>query len=319
VRKADGTPWQSFNGKGIVEVFDSQRQVILQDIGNYPVEIIGSVLYRGEVSVKNGAYSVTFPIPKDVTYGTRSRLSLYASDNVTDGAGYTESVTINGTDSTAAADTSGPTIKIYFDDESFRPGDRVQPNTTLIVDLQSRNGINTSTVGIGHRLEAVLNKTNAIDLTDFYRGGLDTYQSGEVQYPMTNLAAGDYSIQVKAWDIRNNSSTAASYFTVSSTTELELANVMNYPNPFSRSTTFTFQRNSSDPIDVEVRIYTVAGRLIQTLNAYSVTDRFVRVPWDGRDRDGDPIANGVYLYKVTARTVDRQSTKEEFGKLVMMR
>jgi flagellar hook assembly protein FlgD len=74
-----------------------------------------------------------------------------------------------------------------------------------------------------------------------------------------------------------------------------------------------------DPIDVEVRIYTIAGRLIQTLQEYSIADRFVRIPWDGRDHDGDPIANGVYLYKVTARTVDRQTTKEEFGKLVVMK
>lgn len=239
--------------------------------------------------------------------------------HTTDAVGYTDSVTINGTDSTAVGDTTGPRVSIYFDDHSFRPGDRIKPNTTLIVDLQSRNGINTSTVGIGHRLEAVMNKTTSIDLADFYRGDLDTYQSGSIRYPMSNLSDGTYTLQVKAWDILNNSTDAQTYFVVSSTSDLELANVVNYPNPFSRSTTFTFQRNSNDPIDVEVKIYTIAGRLIQTLQSYSVTDRFVEISWDGRDRDGDPLANGVYFYKVIAKTVDRHSTKEELGKFVIMK
>jgi hypothetical protein len=318
VRNPDGTPWPAFNGTGIIEVFDSQRQVLLQDI-NYTVDVIGSVLYRGEVSVTNGAYRAMFPIPKDVTYGNRSRLSLYAWNSTTDGVGYTENVTINGTDSTAAADTSGPQISIYFDDQSFRPGDRVKPNTTLYVQLQSRNGINTSTVGIGHGLQAVLNNSTDIDLTDYYRGDLNTYQSGQVQYQMADLAEGKYTLLVKAWDIRNNSSQAQTSFVVSSSNDLEMVNLVNYPNPFSHSTTFTFQRNSEDPIDVEVKIYTIAGRLIQHLDSYAVTDRFVQVPWDGRDRDGDPLANGVYFYKVTARTEDRRMTKEQIGKLAIMR
>ena len=318
IRNPDNSPWPTFNGTGTIEVFDSQRQVFLQDI-NYTVEVTGSVLYRGEVSVTNGAYRVLFPIPKDVTYGNRSRLSFYSWNNQTDAVGFTENVTINGTDSTVVADTSGPQMSIYFDDQSFRPGDRVKPNTMLYVKLQSREGINTSTVGIGHGLQAVLNNTTDIDLTNYYRGDLNTYQSGLVQYQMAGLADGKYNIVVKAWDIRNNSSQAQTSFVISSNSDLEIVNVVNYPNPFSRSTMFTFQRNSEDPIDIEIKIYTITGRLIQHLDSYAVIDRFVQIPWDGRDHDGDPLANGVYLYKVTAKTENRGTTKEELGKLVIMR
>lgn len=319
MKHPDGSLWPTFNGTGIIEVFDSQQKVVLQDINNYPVEVLGSILYRGEVSINNGSYKALFPIPKDVTYGSRSRLSVYAWDGSTDAVGFTENVTINGTDTTAVADTTGPQISIYFDDPSFRPGDRVKPTTTMYIDLHSRNGINTSTVGIGHGLLAVINNSTSIDLGEYYRGDLDTYQSGEVQYPMSGLADGKYTVVVKAWDIRNNSSQAQTDFVVSSATGLEMANLVNYPNPFSHSTTFTFQRNSEDPIDVEIKIYTVTGRLIQRLESYALTDRFVQIPWDGRDHDGDPLANGVYLYKVTAKTEDRQSSQQEFGKLVIMR
>jgi hypothetical protein len=244
---------------------------------------------------------------------------LYAWNDASDAVGFTENVSISGTDTTVAIDTAGPRITIYLDDESFRSGDRVKPEALLIADLQDESGINTSTVGIGHRLEAVLNKSTAIDLSDFYRGNLDTYKSGQIRYPMSALPEGKYSLKLKAWDIRNNSSEAEILFEVSASTDVELANVFNFPNPFSGSTTFTFQRNSQEPVDVEVKIYTIAGRLIENLQVPSVADRFVQIPWNGRDRDGDPLANGVYFYKVIVKTLDRRSTKEEIGKLTIMR
>ena len=319
IKKTDSTTWSGFNGRGMIEVFDSKRLMVLEDIGDYPVEVVGSVLYRGQVTVTGGAFRAVVPIPKDVTYGSRARLSLYAWNDASDAVGFTENVSISGTDTTVAIDTAGPRITIYLDDESFRSGDRVKPEALLIADLQDESGINTSTVGIGHRLEAVLNKSTAIDLSDFYRGNLDTYKSGQIRYPMSALPEGKYSLKLKAWDIRNNSSEAETFFEVSASTDVELANVFNFPNPFSGSTTFTFQRNSQEPVDVEVKIYTIAGRLIENLQVPSVADRFVQIPWNGRDRDGDPLANGVYFYKVVVKTLDRRSTKEEIGKLTIMR
>ena len=45
----------------------------------------------------------------------------------------------------------------------------------------------------------------------------------------------------------------------------------------------------------------------------------VRVPWDGRDRDGDLLANGVYLYKLMVRTSDGRFTSEALGKLTVLK
>ena len=217
-------------------------------------------------------------------------------------------------------DTTGPGIQIYFDAESFRPGDFVGPYATLIVDLTDSSGINTSTAGIGHKLEAALDGSQrSIDLTSYYRGNLDTYQSGQVRYQFSNLPEGRHTLAVKAWDIYNNPSTAESYFEVRSASQLAIYNVFNFPNPFARSTTFTFQRSTTDPIDVEIKIYTVAGRLIQTIEAPEVSDRFVQIPWDGRDREGSVLANGVYFYKITAKSFDGASSSEALGKLAVLR
>jgi flagellar hook assembly protein FlgD len=93
---------------------------------------------------------------------------------------------------------------------------------------------------------------------------------------------------------------------------------VNYPNPFAHSTTFTFQRTSTDPIDVEIKIYSIAGRLIGDVQAPNIAESFVRIQWDGKDSDGNSLANGIYFYKLIARDKNGQRSNETIGKLAVM-
>jgi flagellar hook assembly protein FlgD len=96
--------------------------------------------------------------------------------------------------------------------------------------------------------------------------------------------------------------------------------VVNYPNPFMDKTSFTFMVGGAlPPKSGEIAIFTVAGRRVKTirLGAAQMNIGFNRVDWDGRDGDGDRLANGVYLYRVT---VDNGEAKQEVvEKLVVMR
>ena len=320
LRTQTGARAGAMQGRALMEVFDSKRKVLVPEWSDYTFEVNGSLIYRGEVSIRNGAIQGVFPIPKDVSYGAdRSRISLYGWSDSTDAIGYTENLSISGA-AAGGIDTSGPAIRVYFEDQSFHPGDIVGPNATLVIELADSSGINTSTAGIGHKLEAVLdNSPRVIDLTEYYRGNLDTYQTGQVRYPFLDLAEGRHSLSVKAWDVYNNSAQAETFFEVRAATETGIFNALNVPNPFARSTTFTFQRSSTDPVDVEIKVYTVAGRLIQVLEAMAITDRVGRIPWDGRDRDGNEIANGVYLYRLIVRSMDRTATNEVLGRLAVLR
>jgi hypothetical protein len=322
VTATSGTSLNGFTGRALIEAYDAKQKVVVTDPGwdNFSFYVPGSLIYRGEISVQNGVYQGTFPIPKDVSYAdARSRISLYAWSDSTDASGYSESISIAGS-APASADTVGPVIAIHLEDAAFRPGDVVKPDPLLIVDLVDDSGINTSTAGIGHSLQATLdNASQPLDLTDYYRGNLDTYQFGQVRYQLSDLPEGRHTLSVKAWDIYNNPSTAQTFFEVRAGSQLAIYDIFNVPNPFGRSTTFTFQRTSVDPIDVEIKIYTVAGRLIQTIEAPSIIDRFVEIPWDGRDRDGNELANGVYFYKVIAKSLDGSSTSEALGKLAVLR
>lgn len=321
VRRPDGSRWSDFNGRAFLEVFDSKRRIYVPEWSNYSFEINGSLLYRGEISVANGLLNATIPIPKDVSYDSaRARISTYAWNNQSDAVGFTDQLVIAGTDTTAAADAVGPVVDVYLENESFRSGDIVPPSPLLLVKLGDQSGINTSSASIGHRLEALLgDNSQPIDLTDFYRSDLDTYRSGEVRFPMKSMPEGRHTLSVKAWDIHNNSSQSEIAFEVRTVSAVSLYNVFNLPNPVSRSTVFTFQRSSGEPIDVEIKIYTLTGRLIGILRTGSVVDRFVQVPWDGRDNNGDDVANGTYFYKVIARSSSGPSSSEAVGRLSILR
>jgi flagellar hook assembly protein FlgD len=73
------------------------------------------------------------------------------------------------------------------------------------------------------------------------------------------------------------------------------------------------------PVDIDIKIYSVAGRLIRNLEAKSLTDNFIKVDWDGRDQDGNQIANGAYLYKLMVKSTDGAFNKSVLGKLAIVR
>lgn len=99
--------------------------------------------------------------------------------------------------------------------------------------------------------------------------------------------------------------------------EDEIAQILNYPNPFKNDTYFTFEfRGAHLPDELKIKVYTIAGRLIKELTP-SMNDfniGFNKIYWDGKDEDGDKIANGLYLYRVVAKYKEKTviETKKMF-------
>ncbi len=79
--------------------------------------------------------------------------------------------------------------------------------------------------------------------------------------------------------------------------------LQNYPNPFSIETWIPYQLSESS--EVAIRIYSVAGNMIQELNqdykpAGFYIERDRAAYWDGRNEAGEPVASGVYVYVMQA-------------------
>jgi hypothetical protein len=81
---------------------------------------------------------------------------------------------------------------------------------------------------------------------------------------------------------------------------LALRHAGNYPNPFQRDTRFVFSLTGvADKVSID--IYTVAGRRIRRLEALGPLINYNELEWDGRDRNGDVVANGVYFWRLSAQ------------------
>lgn len=326
VRGQDNQIISGSTGTVLLNVNDVSRTVRINNFApgiNWSYVATGGLIYRGQNSVRDGRFTAEFVVPKDISYADtsgRGRITAYLASSDVDGAGFTSKMSVTGTDTAAGSDIDGPRIDIYLDSKAFHIGDVVTEEPLLYLDLTDPSGINTSTVGLGHRIEAWMNNgPQSIDLTEFYSSNLDDYRNGAIQYKLHSLPLGRNSIRVRAWDTYNNASAAETYFVVASSDQLRLFDVFNYPNPFSSTTDFTFRLNQLISIQVKIKIFTLAGRLIQTLETISPGGPLVRVPWDGRDRDGDILANGVYLYKVITRTVDGRFNSEALGRLSVLR
>ncbi|MFB3906864.1 MAG: C25 family cysteine peptidase [Candidatus Eisenbacteria bacterium] len=86
----------------------------------------------------------------------------------------------------------------------------------------------------------------------------------------------------------------------------------NVPNPFEKETWFFYNLGASMH-SASIRIYTTSGKLIRTLRGLPVRQGLSDPPvyWDGRDEDGDRVANGLYYYKLSVEGPEGRLEKIE--------
>ncbi len=331
--------WEDFEGKALLKIFDSKINKIYTTAYGTSISYIaqGKTIFRGTVDVSLGQFDARFIVPKDITYGgTSGRINIYFANEGFHGIGYRDFMPVGGT--SVLQDTEGPMINIGFDGQDVMTGSPVGQQSILEVEIaDSISGVNIAG-DIGHHITMVVDEeesdeTVLTDLFNYYEGN---FKAGKVLYDFSNyksskydqknnlveqygMAPGEHNIRIKAWDNFNNSSIVTASFSVVADDILRISNVYNYPNPFSSATTFLFSVNHASQI--KLKIFTVAGRLIQTFNNLPGDSGINQIPWDGRDKDGDEVANGVYLYQLiaTAQYQDKTLKDEYIGKLVITR
>ncbi len=79
-----------------------------------------------------------------------------------------------------------------------------------------------------------------------------------------------------------------------------------YPNPFNPVTTIRFDLPKQS--DVKIIIYNNLGKIVKVLINSNLNAGRHTVQWDSKDRFGEAVSAGVYLYKIEAG--DYQATKK---------
>ena len=72
----------------------------------------------------------------------------------------------------------------------------------------------------------------------------------------------------------------------------------NYPNPFNPVTSIQYELLEN--AFVNIRIYDLKGRLVNTLVSKDQTAGYKAIKWAGVDDKGKPVSAGLYLYTIEA-------------------
>ena len=134
--------------------------------------------------------------------------------------------------------------------------------------------------------------------------------------PHDVFTAGDYQLVVQA----TAGASSTHVFSVEpGGSRVRIQNAFAFPNPFDdqRGTYFSFRLGGASTADVQIRVYTVTGRLVYKRTDAGLAPGYRQLRWDGRDAEGQPLANGIYVYRLLAANGATQDVFE--GRLVKLR
>ncbi len=150
---------------------------------------------------------------------------------------------------------------------------------------------------------------------------------------------GQYELIIQAKDLSSNQAGKLNYrvgFRV--VNAAAVSELLNYPNPFTTSTSFVFTLTGREVPDYfKIEILTVTGKIIREiglaeLGPIRIGRNITEFKWEGTDQYVQPVANGVYLYRaVISNNGNRIATNKElsgsvqklntkgYGKMYLMR
>ena len=280
-------------------------------------------LFSGSDSVRNGKFTFSFAVPKDINYTDGTGLiNVYAvnSDHTIEANGASEDFIIGGS-SISGNDSIGPSIYCYLNSPSFVNGSDVNTTPYFVAQVSDEDGINATGNGIGHDLQLIIdgNITTTYNLNDNFTYDFGSYTKGATYYNIPELTVGQHKLLFRAWDILNNSSTSQLTFNVVRGLTPKLFSVSCTTNPAISSTTFIINhdRTGSD-MDVEIEVFDLSGRLLWKHEGKGVpTSNAYTVDWDLTNGAGSRLQTGVYLYRVSIAS-DGSNQTSKAKKLIVI-
>lgn len=306
-----------------IKVFDKPIKVKTRGNGGYTpfeYELYANRIFEGTVDVSNNHFLTNFMVPSDVRLNVdRGRISYYAFDNEGNEAfGADNSVLIGGVSDEASEDKQGPDIKLWLNSSSFVDGDIAGSQPILMAQLEDESGINIGGIGIGHDISLVIDgdRSSPINLNSYYLSDKNTFKSGTLQYQLPQLETGKHTLEVKAWDNLNNSSTRSIQFRVHLDGTLEITNIHVYPNPIEPNETVKIYFEHDAPnllLEITGSIYNISGRLIER---FEITQPAIGTSITPIEWSPNALRKGVYIIHCEIRSSENQIGK--FSKKILI-
>ena len=136
-------------------------------------------------------------------------------------------------------------------------------------------------------------------MNEYYTAELDNFKKGWISYPFRQLEKGSHTLSLKAFDSHNNPSEAEIMFFVTDKSEINITELLNYPNPISDHTTFKIKHNRSrEDLYLYIEVLSQNGKHIASLSKMidRSEDEEEEVQWN-LDTGNSTINTGVYVVK----------------------
>lgn len=242
-------------------------------------------------------------------------------------------------------DIADPLLDVTFDGVHILDGDLVSAKPEITIQLRDENHFlaldDTSylTVQLKHNglitdmsYDGVTMKFYPADSTNLAHGN-----NARVELTPGLLEDGIYQLIVHGEDVKGNNAGNMIDYTISFEVinKPMISNVMNYPNPFTTQTRFVFTLTGSEvPQYFKIQIMTVTGKVIREIMSSELGDihignNITEFAWDGTDKYGDALANGLYLFRVVTKlngaSIDKYDTGTDkyfnngWGKMYLVR
>ena len=301
----------SFNGIITASVRDAEETVICRlndetEADNpFTFKDRTKTLYNGSDSVRNGVFTFTFAVPRDISYTDGTGLmTLYAVNHAKTSTAHGEnsSFILNGSD-TALNDSIGPSIYCYLNTKSFKNGGKVHTSPYFVAELYDDNGINASGSSIGHDMELIIDgdMSKTYNLNSYFNYEFGDYRSGSLGFSIPNLDYGYHKLLFRAWDVLNNASTAEIDFEVARGVEPDCINVDCVRDLATGGATFIITHDRAGcELNVQLDIFDMAGRQLWRYTESGVSsDDTYTFDWNLSTNAGRRLQTGVYLFKVS--------------------
>ena len=269
-----------------------------------------NTIFIGNDSVRNGKFSFTFTVPKDISYSNlQGKMNLYAVDTESgnEAQGNFDNFIVGGTSDTAETDTIGPEIRaLYLNDTTFVDGGQVNTTPYFVAELWDKSGVNITGSSVGHDMMLVIDESTVLsyNLNSYYELLPGEEGTGIVKFPIPALEPGKYTAEFWVWDILNTSTVRTFTFEVVEGLKPFLFDVIATPGIAREQVTFHLMHNRPESrMRVGIMVYDLAGRQLWKHEESGTSGLFENytVSWD-LTSGGARMRPGVYIYRAAIST-----------------
>lgn len=245
-------------------------------------------------------------------------------------------------------DITNPILDVTFDGVHILNEDIISPQPSIVISLDDENEfllLNEDLDTANIQVSLLRPNSSSYEVVSYVQNGIEnlkwypatsTDNTFKIEYNPQYKEDGVYKLKVQGRDKSSNFSGDLSYeIAFEVVNESSITNVYNYPNPFSTKTHFVFTLTGSElPDQFQIQIMTITGKVVREidlseLGPIKIGNNKTAFFWNGKDQFDDQLANGVYLYKISAKingesiksraTSGDKAFRKEIGKMYLLR